>query len=384
VRVNARLIYAGTDTQLWNQTFEAAMSDVLTIQSRIATAVAEGISLRLSEQQRLELAADASGAGAQDPVAFDLYLHGRYYWNMRTEEGFRRAIQYFQEAVDRDPNSARAYAGLADTYSLLHVYRIMPRADAESAALVAANKALSLDDNLAEAHTAIAYIRMQRFEWKVAETEFRRALTLKPSSAAAHRWYATWLAKQGRTQDALAEMKTALDQDPLSVGGYAVQALLLAAARRYDEGIAHVQKAMQMDPSFVRGRMQLAEIYAFQRQYARALAEAEAAAAAAPRGDLELLADLGYIRAVAGRRADALKVRDELIRRASANEDAAAGGVAIISVGLGDTERAFEWLAKARDLRDPGISYLKVDPRFDSVRQDPRFARLLASVGLAQ
>ncbi len=382
VRVNARLIYAGTDTQIWNQTFEAAMSDVLSIQSRIATAVAQGVSLRLSEQQQSALVAGSAG-GTQDPAAFDLYLHGRYYWNMRTNEGLRRSIQYFQEAIDRDPRSARAYAGLADAYSLLGAYEMMPRADAESAALAAAMKAVALDDSLAEAHASIGLVRMRRFEWKAAEAEFRRSIALKPSYAAAHRWLATWLAKQGRMPDAIAEIKTALEQDPLSVGSSATCALILAAARRYDEALAQVQKAIRMEPGFTRGRMQLAEIYAFQRQYARALMEAEAAAASAP-SDLELLADLGYIRAVAGRRADALKVRDDLLRRARANEDAAAGGVAIIYVGLGDADRAFEWLGRARDIRDPAIEWVKVDPRFDRLRPDPRFTRLLNSAGLAQ
>jgi tetratricopeptide (TPR) repeat protein len=152
--------------------------------------------------------------------------------------------------------------------------------------------------------------------------------------------------------------------------------------RRYDEALAQVQKAMQMSPS-PRGRILLAEVYAFQRQYVRALAEAEGAAAAGPR-DLEIRADLGYIRAVAGRRADAVRLREEMVRRANAKEDTAAGGVAIISLGLGDSERAFEWLGRARDLRDPWLEFIKVDPRFDPLRSDPRFGRLLTSMGLPQ
>lgn len=383
VHVNARLIYAGTDTVIWNETFDAVFSDVIALEGRIAAAVAEGISLRLSEQQQSALVAEATGGRAQDPAAFDLYLHGRYYWNMRTKEGLQRSIQYFQEAIDRDPRSARAYAGLADAYSLLGVYEFMPRAEAESSAFAAATKAVALDDSLAEAHASIGYVRMQRFEWKAAEAEFRRAIALKPSHAPAHRWFATWFTRQGRMPEALAEMKTALEQDPLSVGANAAYGAMLLMARRYDEALGQLQKALQMNPEFARGRMELAEVYALQQRYGPALAEAERAARDAP-ADLEVLADLGYIRAVAGRRADALKVRDELVRRAGANEDAAAGGVAIIYVGLGDADRAFEWLARARDLRDPSIGYLKADPRVDRLRADPRFARLLGSVGLPQ
>ncbi|OFW11608.1 MAG: hypothetical protein A3H96_24895 [Acidobacteria bacterium RIFCSPLOWO2_02_FULL_67_36] len=384
VRIKARLIYAGTDTQIWDQTFDAVLGDVLTLQSRIAEAVARGISLRLSEQQQSALAADAAGrGGTQDPAAFDLYLHGRYYWNMRTEEGLKRSIQYFQEAIDRDPKSARAYAGLADAYSLLHVYQMMPRAEAEAAALKAATQALALDDSVAEAHASIGYIRMRRFEWSAAETEFRRALALKPSNASAHRWYGSFLSKQGRLPEALAEVTTAVEQDPLSAGAITLRGLILMHQRKYGEALAEVQKALSMDKGYPRTRMQLAEIYALQGQYGRALAEAERAAPQDPR-DLELQADLGYIRAVAGRRADALKVRDDLVRRANANESTAAGGVAIIYVGLGDADRAFEWLARARDLRDPWIEYLKVDPRFDRLRADRRFPPLLASVGLPQ
>ncbi len=383
VRVNARLIYAGTDTQIWNETFDAAMSDVLTIQQRIAQAVARGISLRLNEQQRAALAADAAAGGGQDPVTLDLYLHGRYYWNMRTQEGFRRALLYFQEAIDRDPRFARAHAGMADAYSLLGAYGFMPRAEANSAAMAAATRAVALDDSLAEAHASIGYIRLQRFEWPVAESELRRAIALKPSYAAAHRWYATWLAKQGRLPESLIEMRTALEQDPLSIGANSTYALILTLVRKYDDAVAQMQRAIRLEPGFVRGRMMLANLYAYQRQYARALTEAEAAAAAAP-GDLELQTELGYIRAVAGRRAGAVTVRDELVRRAGANEDSAAGGVAMVNVGLGDVNGAFEWLARAWDRRDPWLGYLKVDPRFDRLRTDPRFTRLLASIGLTQ
>jgi Tfp pilus assembly protein PilF len=259
----------------------------------------------------------------------------------------------------------------------------MPRADAEIPALAAANKALALDDSLAEAHASIAYIRMQRFEWSAAEAEFRRAIALRNSYAPAHRWYASWLAKQGRSSDAYSEMKTAFEQDPLSVGSSSSLALILFLQRKPDEALAQVRAALQMDASYARGRMLLAQIYAFQRRFPDALVEAERSARELP-ADLEIQGNLGYIRAVAGRRADAIRLRDALARRAASNEDAAAGGVAIIYVGLGDADRAFEWLARARDLRDPVIAYLKVDPSFDRLRSDPRYARLLSSVGLTQ
>ncbi len=374
VRINARLIYAGSDTQLWDRTFEKVAEDVFALRSEVVKAVADGIDVRVTSTR--------AGRSQQDFEAFDLYLKGRYYWNQRTDEGLKRSVQYFQAAIDRHPGYALGYAGLADAYHLLGVYNFMPSADARSRARAAASKALEIDDSLAEAYASLGYIHDEELQWNAAEASLKHALELKPGYATAHHWYALNLAQRGRFSEAMAEVNKALELDPLSNAVNGQLGAVLVFERRYDDAIQHLEKAVQRDPGFARNHLILAEAYALRGTYDRALAEAERAAVLGD--DAGSRADVGFIHAMAGRRAEALKVVKDLMDRSGRNEDGAAGGVAVVYAGLGDRDQAFVWLDRSRKLLDPVVGDLKVDPRFDKLRADSRFAKLLATVGLAQ
>jgi eukaryotic-like serine/threonine-protein kinase len=407
VRINARLILAGTDTQLWNRTFERVVDDVLALQSEVATAVVEGLNQRLNVPARgvsvierlaprLNVPAPGSVAGAiegaQPPVvpgraraqnfeAYDFYLKGRYFGNHRTREVLERSVRYFQEAIAREPRFAAAYAGLADAYNLLGMYGFMRRAEALALSSEAASKALSLDPQVADAHLSLALVHEDHFEWQAAESRFKRALELNPGLANAHYWYADYLAIRGRLPEAMVEIERARALDPLSMAVNTEYGSLLLLARRYDEAIVQLQTALQSEPTFARAYLLLAEAHAHKRAYGQALAAADRAAALGT-GDIELRAGIGYIYAVAGRPAQAMDIARELEARYQRKEDAALGPLGAIYAGLNDRDRAFEWLDRARELLDTSVDYLILDPRFDPLRTDPRFAKLLAGMGL--
>jgi len=386
VRINARLILAGTDTQVWNRTFERVVDDVIALQTDVANAVTEGINQRLAGRTP-PMASQLAARGIQGTQreqnfdAYDLYLKGRYLGNQRTREVLERSVQYFQQAIQRDPNFAAAYSGLADAYNVLGNYGFMRHADAVTLSSAAAEKALSLDPLLAEAHLSLALVHEDRFEWAQAEERFMRALQLNPELANAHHLYADYLAIRGRIGEATKEIERALALDPLSAAVNTEFGALLILDRRDDAAIAQLQNALKLDPSLARAHMLVAEAYAHKRTYALAVAAADRAAALNS-GDTELRAGVGYIYAVAGRRSEALDIVAELEVRLVRGEDAALGNLAAIYAGLNDRDKAFERLDRARDLRDPSVDYLILDPRFDTLRSDARFAKLLASLGL--
>jgi TolB-like protein/Tfp pilus assembly protein PilF len=380
VRISARLIRAGTDGQLWNRTFESAFDDVLRLQADVARAVASGVSATRDRTEALA-SREMERRNEQDADAFDLYLRGRYYWNLRTAEGLKRSIQYFQESIDRDPRAARAHAGLADSYTLLGIYGLMPQHDANLHAERAAKRALEIDESLGEAHASLALLQMQRLEWTAARASFTRALDLKPGYVSAHHWYSAYLACSGRLPEALAEIDRAIALDPLSISVSAQRAAILLLARRPDEAIAHVEQLIRTRPGFASAHSLLADGYSQKRDYNRALAEIRRAGELGDRS-LELQAKAGYIHAVFGRRAAALNVATDLVNRNRKSGEATAGGVAAIYAALNDKERAFEWLQRAVEAREPSVAYVLVDPVWDNLRSDPRFERVLVSVGV--
>jgi TolB-like protein/Tfp pilus assembly protein PilF len=382
VRINARLVRAGTDTQLWTRTFERDMTDVLLLQSEVAAAVAESVGMELLQGEG-GAPGQAASQPPQTPDAIDLYLRGRYQWNLRTREGFSRAAQYFKEALDRDPRFARAYAGLADAYNLQGIYGMISRADADTLARQAATQALKIDPSLAEAHASLGHIHSQRFEWDAAEASLRRAMELRPSYATAHHWYSAFLSQRGRLVEAMAAIDRAMALDPLSASVNAEKGVALMLVRRYDEAIVQVERAIRLDPAFARPHMVLAEALAHAGQYDRALAETDRAAKLGGEG-VELTADIGYIHAVAGRRGQAVAIAKQLAAQYGSRLDGAAAGAATVYAGLRDVEQTIQWLERAWERRDAAIPDLKSDPRFDSVRMDPRFAALLKRAGLEQ
>jgi serine/threonine protein kinase/tetratricopeptide (TPR) repeat protein len=383
VRVSARLIQAGTDSQIWNDTFEVALTDVMALQGRIAKAVADRINLHLSSQQQNALTTAArGGVGGQEVTVFDLYLRGRYEANTRTTEGLQRSILYFQEAIDRDPRFARAYAGLADAYTLLAVYGHAPRGDAAERATAAATTALTLDQSLAEAHASLGLIAEERFEWDAAEEHFQRATALKPGYSSAHHWYADFLSRRGRVKEAVAEINAAHALDPLSPAVNVVVGSLQIFARDYDAAVAQLEKTVQIDQSFGMSHLALAEAYGYTHDFTRALAEADIAAAAL--ANPVSAGTRGFILASAGRRTEAERIADDLAARYARQEPDVAAAAAVVLAGLRQTDEALTWLERAADRQEPWVGYIAVDPRFDSLRSDARFAKLLATLGIAR
>jgi TolB-like protein/DNA-binding winged helix-turn-helix (wHTH) protein/Tfp pilus assembly protein PilF len=380
VRITAQLIRAATDQHMWAQTYEGDLSDILTVQSRVAQSIANEIKIRLPSTEHGHL----SSSGRVDPQAYQSYLEGRYYWNMRTEEGINKGIEYFHEAIERDPQYALAYAGLAESYVAAAGHRVAPAKEALSKAKAAALKALEIDEGLAEAHIPLAVVRAEYdLDLTTAEKEYRRAIELNPNSATAHQWYAEdVLAPMGRHEEAIAEMKRALELDPLSLAANFSFGYILYLARENDQAMAQLQKTLEMYKSFPVAHSYLGRVYVQKRMFANAIEEFQSAAMLS--GDHPFyLAWLGYGYAVAGRTSEADKILGQLtqlsLRRYVPPYDLAA-----TCAGLGRKDQALKWLQKAYEERASYFHDINVEPVFDSLRSDPRFQDLVHRVGLPQ
>ncbi len=372
--VSVELIDVRDNTHLWGEKYSRKLSDVLGVQEEIAREIAARLRSRLQ-------------GGAVDPKRYTLdneayqdYLRGRYFWNKRNEDGFRKAVAFFSRAIERDPNYALAYAGLADTHALMSDYSIVPPREAMPKARAAAERAIALDEGLAEAHTSLAFVRMA-FDWKwpEAEADFRRAIELNPNYATAHQWYASYLVQVGRSGEALAEIRQAQELDPLSAIISANAGLYLYYARRYDEAVAQLRKTLEVDEQFGVAHLYLG--YAYLQQPGRtddAVGEFQQAVKHMGE-DPETLSALGYAYAVAGRRADAERVLEQL-RERRAHGYVSPYFIAVVYAGLGDRERAFQALEESFQDRHPGMILLKSDPRFDPLRKDARFSDLIRRI----
>ncbi len=375
VRIAVQLVDTKSEEQLWTETYDRDLQDVFSVQSEIARQVANSLELRfgIRESSRLQ-------QQTQNPEAYSFYLKGRYHWNKRTESEINRAIKYYEEAIGRDPNYALAYAGLADCYSILGYYGFRRANVMFPRARELAEKALSLDGNLAEAHASLGQALMQYyFEWDRSGTELDRALELNPSYATARFWRATYYISHARFSEGLAEVDKAAELDPLSMIVLTDVARDLYLARRYDEAIERYKKSLLVDSGFSIAHKGLAEVYAQVGRHDEAISEIEKAIALS--GDsVFILDDLGYIYARAGRKADALRILEDLDRRAG-DEYVPSYGRAVVYAALGDEGKTMEWLQKAFEERS-FLVHLKVDPAFDSIREKPSFTSLLDKVGL--
>jgi len=378
VRIVSRLVDSKTGEQLWSESFERDLKDIFSMQSEVARRIAVALKGELTEPDAATLSHTRSG----NVQAFKLYLKGRYYWSLRTEDGFNRSIEAYRAALDQDPEYALVHAALADTYTLMGVYGITPRLQALSRAADEATKAVSLDGSLAEAHASLGYVQKNRFQWEAAEASFKRSLQLKPRYEAAHLWYGTFLTQQGRFADAISELKVALALDPFSISTNSQFSTTLLLARRYDEAIAQVDRVMELDPSHTSSYQVLAEAHAFKKEYDRALTDVRRASQGATLGgeDQELQGDLGFILAMSGQKAKAEEIIQWLTNREKTGAPVAAA-IATIYAALGQHDRAFDALERARLREESELGYLKIDPRWDTLRGDKRFETLLRQVG---
>ncbi len=380
--VSAELMDIRDNKQLWGEQYERKVSDLLTVQREIAKEISSSLRLKLSAPEESRI----TKRYTDNPEAYQLYLKGRFYWNKRTEEGVRKALDYFQQAIDKDPTYALAYTGIADCYSLetLHidVGSLSPN-DAGPKAKAAAMKALQLDDSLAEGHTSLAFVKLIfDWDWTGAEAEFKRAIELNPNSGNAHHWYSHYLMAMGRIDESLAESKRALELDPLGLIMNVHLGWHYVNAHQYDLAVEQLNKALEMDSNFGVADWYLGLAYEQQGKYS----EDENAFRKAKdllKDNEAVVADMGHLYAVSGRKDQALKVIEEL-KALSKQRYASSYHVALIYLALNEMDQAFAWLEKAYQERSDMLVYLKVDPRVDKLRSDSRFKDLMKRVGLSQ
>ena len=377
--VSTELMNVADGSQLWGEHYNRNLADLLAVQEDVSQKVPAKLRLQLSGEAKARFAKRST----ENNVAYQLYLEGRYSWNKRSEEGFRRAIEYFGQAIEKDPNYSLAYAGLADSYVLLGEYRLALGQEVFPKAREAATQALAQNDTLAEAHTSLADVKVDYdWDWPGAEQEFRRAIELNPDYPTAHQWYAEFLSEMGRHQQALAESALAQKLDPHSLIISASIGKILFEAGQSDAAIEPLHKTLESEPNFTHAHSYLAKVYLRRGMFAEAAAEFERAATLSG-GVANYLGGLGHTYARAGRASDARKVLEELKER-SKQRYVSWRDIAVIYAGLGDKDQAFACLEKAYELRDSGLVFLKVDPLFDPLRSDPRFQSLLRRIGLPE
>ena len=381
VRITAQLIQIKDQSHIWARQYDRDLSNLLALQAEIAQEIAGEIQLTLGDHRRIDTARQSS-LSPQGYEAYDLYLKGRFFWNKRTGQGFQQAIEYFQQAIAKDPNCARAYTGLADSYALLGGYSTTPQTESMPKARAAALKALELDPELAEAHTSLALITENfDFDWETAEKEYGRAIELNPNYATAHHWYAEFLSLQGRFTEALAESERARELDPLALIIAADQGVILFYARQYDASIAQFRAVKEMEPAFPRAHMVLAP-YIEKHQFADALAELEQWEA--PGGKSAWTwAWRAFIYGRSGQNAQARQALAQVKQfydRGQSSPDPMLWAL----IAVGDRDEAFAWFEKAYADHSNVLTSLKVNPGFDGLRSDPRFQNLMRRVRLAQ
>lgn len=379
VRISARLIQARDQTHVWAKDYDRNLQDILALQSDLARAVVGQIQVQLTPEENVRLA----NTPARDPEAYEQYLRGRYFWNKRTPDAYVKAIDYFQQAIARDPGYAQAYAGLADAYALLGSSwgSSIPRSEAMPKAKEAALKALQLDDSLAEAHTSLAFVMMHfEWNWPGSEKEFKRAIDLNPNYATAHQWYAFWFTSQGQVDKALEQMELARKADPLSLIIMADTSEMLLYAGRIDSSVQEARKAIELDPNFRPAYMCLADSYIGAGNY-QAAVQALEKILALNAVDTWALTRLAIADAFAGDRSKAESVLRQ-IRNGVQDQDDIAFQMASVYSALDEKELAFNWLEKAYRHRDGALILLNWRKEFRVLHTDPRYDDFLKRLGL--
>jgi serine/threonine-protein kinase len=377
IRLTVRLVRVSDGLEIWTEQFDEKFNDILSLQDSVSSKVAGVLAVTLTDEEKERLTKRQTG----DTEAYNLYMMGRYHLNRLTDEGLRKGQNYFQRAIERDPNYALAYAGLADSYIALGGFNALPPQESYPNGKQAAKKALELDEHLAEAHVSLASAMfLYDWDWSGAEREFKQSITLNPGYSDAHQIYSYYLAAMGRFDEGLGEMRQALELDPLSIVKITGEGEVHLFARQNNEAIAAFQKALEMDPNFGFAHWALGKAYMQQGMYDQAIAAFQKAIPLS--GDSpDEPAMLARAYALLGKKAGARKILDDL-KEQSKKRYVAPTVVASIHAALGEKDQAFVWLDKAYDEHDAILVQLKVEPIFDELRSDPRFTVLLKRVGL--
>lgn len=377
LEVYVELVDARDSSQIWGKKYTAKLQDILAIQEEISGTISEKLQLKLSGEEKLRL----TKRYTDDTQAYQEYLRGRYQWNKRTEEAFRRGIEHFNRAIQMDPHYALAYAGMADCYNLLGGFDAIPPKESYPSARIAALKALEIDDKLAEAHASLGYVK-HRFDWdwKGAEGEFKRAIELNRNYSTAHHWYGFYLASMERFDEAISEMKQAQELDPLSLVINTNVGFIFYYARQFDQAIKQLRKTLEIDPTWWQAHLALA--MAYEKKGAPDDAIVEYQKALMLRGEkTETLESLRKAYAVSGMKGYWQK-QLELERERANREHIPPYGLASLCARVGEKDQSFELLRKALLDRASTLYSLKVDPIFDNLHSDRRFADLLVQIGL--
>lgn len=374
LRVTARLVDVKSGSPIWAEKFDEEVKDIFTVQDRVSEQAAQALTLKLTADERRRLTRHST----ESAEAYHAYAKGRFFWDKRTQEGYTKAIEHFEQALVIDPRFALAYSGLADCY-FFRGEQLPPR-EAMPKAKRAALKALEIDSTLAEAHASLAKVKQYfDWDWAGAEESFQTAIRLDPNYPTAHHWYAQFLMNLGRADEAMREINRARELSPLSLIINTDVAGILQDMRRYDEAIAVYRQAIEMDANFARAHFDLGRALTQKGLYDEAAAEIQKAitlSAATPR----LLAALGYVYAVAGKTAKAKEVLNDL-QRAAKQRYVPGYNLALIHAGLGNKDEALKLLEQSYEERFAGMAYLKIEPRFDSLRSDRRFVVLIQRLG---
>ena len=376
LQIQTELVDLATGSQLWGQQYARQINDVIPLQKEISLRISENLRLKLSGADEQKL----SKRYTADPEAYTLYLKGRYFWNKRSEEGMRKAISHFQQAIDRDPTYALAYAGLADAYNLGDDWGSTPPSESFPRAKAAALKALELDDTLAEAHTSLAFVKAN-YDWDFpgAEKEFQRAIALNPNYATAHQWYAMYLAPMQRFAEAEQEIKTAQDLDPLSLIISLGVGEIFEWQRNYDAAFRQFEKTLELDPTFIGTRGHLINIYEHTGLYREAVEQAKKLAVL--RGQNDEASEIEQVFLKNGypglnqfnlRRDVEMQAQGKYVR---------AVEIAESYLRIGNKPQALRWLQTAYKERESSLVFLPIDAGFDPLRSDPQFQQLLKKIG---
>jgi TolB-like protein/class 3 adenylate cyclase/lipoprotein NlpI len=377
LRITAQLVDAIQDIHLWSDSYSGLMDNIFDIQEKVASKIVEALRIQLTDDEKDSLLKRFT----DNTEAYQLYLQGRYFWNKRNEEGLQKAVQHFEYSIEKDPNYALAWSGLADTYNMLGEFTSLSRRELYPNAKAAVEKALLLDNQLAEAHISLACLRMiNEWDWAGAYSEFKIGLGLNPYYATGHHWYAEWLQYMGRLEEAIREIAIAVDLDPISQAIAKDQGMIYYYGRQYDLAIEKAQISKALDPDFHQVHRLLSLCYQGKGLFEKAIAEHHLWSKRI-RNEVKSNVALAQIYAAAGRKKETL----DLITSMSTGLILTGNdfrGMALVYASLGDADTAFKWMEKSIAKHEESLVSMGVDPKFDPIREDPRFKVILAKLGL--
>jgi TolB-like protein/DNA-binding winged helix-turn-helix (wHTH) protein/Tfp pilus assembly protein PilF len=378
IRLSVQLVSVRDGASLWSYKCDERCSDIFAVQDSISERVAEALALKLTGEERRLLTKHET----ENTVAYQLYLEGRYFWNKRSEEGFKKALDYFNQTIEVDPNYALAYVGLADAYTMLADYDWLPATEAGAKAKAAVTRALEIDETLAEAHASLADIkRFYDWDFAGAEQAYKRAIELNPNYVTAHQWYGEFLSAMGRHDEAIREMKRAEELDPVSVVVKNASGWILLFARRYDEAIAACQKVIELDPGYGEVYSQLRRAYEQKGMYAEALAADEKFRMFKTKA-FRRSNPLSHLTPIPSAKAYWQKMLARTEQDVRDDLEAAQFRLVEIYAQLGEPDQALKWLGRLYEDHHFWMPFLNVHAHLDPLRSDPRFNRMLKQIGL--